>query len=60
LGELSDSKTDIQGHHSVAVVSEFLVVWDLVQEVILQPEVEDVHKWQLEASGNSPLDLRLF
>ena len=46
----NDSKTR-NSHHSVAVLLEFLAVWDLVQEVILQLEVEDVHKWQLEASG---------
>lgn len=42
---------DIQGHHSVAVLVEFLDIWDLVQEVVLQPEVDDVHKWKFEASG---------
>jgi hypothetical protein len=42
---------DIQGHHTVAVLAEFLEVWDLVQEVILLPEVEDVHKWKFESSG---------
>ena len=42
---------DIQGHHSVAVHSEYLDVWDLIQEVVLQPDVEDVHKWRFEASG---------
>jgi len=46
----NDSKTR-KSHHLEAVLSEFLAVWHLVQEVILQPEVEDVHKWQLEASG---------
>jgi len=42
---------DIQGHYSVAVLSEYLDVWDLIQEVVLQPDVEDVHKWRFEASG---------
>ena len=42
---------DIQGHHSVEVLSEFLDIWDLVQETLLLPEVEDVHKWKLDISG---------
>jgi hypothetical protein len=38
-------------------LSEFLDVWDLVQEALLQPEVEDVHTWKFEASGQkSPLN----
>jgi hypothetical protein len=32
-------------------LAEFLDLWDLVQEVVLQPEVDDVHKWKFEASG---------
>lgn len=50
---LSNNKwlEDIQGHYSVAVLSEYLDVWDLVQEVVLQPDVEDVHKWCFEAPG---------
>jgi exonuclease III len=42
---------DIQGHRSVAVMAEYLEIWDMIQEVVLQPEVEDVHKWRFEASG---------
>jgi hypothetical protein len=42
---------DIQSHYPVAILAEFLYIWDLVQEVVLQPEVNDVHKWKLEASG---------
>jgi hypothetical protein len=26
-------------------------IWDLVQDVILQPEFRDIHKWSFEASG---------
>ena len=33
------------------VLSEFLDIWDLVQETLLLPEVEDVHKWKLDISG---------
>jgi hypothetical protein len=30
---------------------EYIQVWDLLLEVQLQPEVEDIHKWRLAASG---------
>jgi len=36
----------------VAVLSEYLDVWDLVQEVVLQPDVEDIHNWRFVASGH--------
>ena len=42
---------DIQDHYSVEVLSEYLDVWGLIQEVVLQPNVEDVHKWRFEVSG---------
>jgi hypothetical protein len=42
---------DIQSHYPVAVLSEFLDIWDLVQDVVLQLDIEDVHKWRFEASG---------
>jgi len=43
---------DIQGHHTVAVLAEYLEIWEMVQEVVLQPEVTDKHKWKFEASGD--------
>jgi hypothetical protein len=30
---------------------DYIQVWDLLLEVQLQPEVEDIHKWRLAASG---------
>ena len=42
---------DIQGQLSVPVLSEYLDIWDLVQAVALQPDVEDIHKWRFDASG---------
>jgi hypothetical protein len=29
----------------VAVLSEYLDLWDLLAEVVLQPEIEDSHIW---------------
>jgi hypothetical protein len=43
---------DIQGHHTVAILAEYLKIWEMVQEVVLQPEVTDKHKWKFEASGD--------
>jgi hypothetical protein len=34
-----------------SLFTEFFVIRDLVQEVILQPKVEDCHKWRLDSSG---------
>jgi len=42
---------DIQGHLTVGVLAEFFVIWDLVQDIPLQPEVEDTHSWRLDSSG---------
>jgi len=42
---------DIQGQYSVVVLVEFLDIWDLLQEVVLQPAVQDKDKWKFEASG---------
>jgi hypothetical protein len=33
------------------VLFEFLLVWDLLQEVQLQPNVEDQHRWLPSSSG---------
>jgi hypothetical protein len=35
----------------MAVLTEYLGQWDLISEVVLQPEVEDIHIWQFSATG---------
>jgi len=42
---------DIQGALIVGVILEFLSLWDLVRDVILQPGVEDSRIWDLSSSG---------
>ncbi|XP_012704012.1 uncharacterized protein LOC105915054 [Setaria italica] len=42
---------DIRGALTVAVLSEYLGLWDLLSEVVLQPEVEDLHIWCFSALG---------
>ncbi|WVZ74309.1 hypothetical protein U9M48_022508 [Paspalum notatum var. saurae] len=42
---------DIKGALTVQVLSEYLLVWDLVDGVELQPDAPDQHRWKLSASG---------
>jgi hypothetical protein len=53
LEALTDDKwvEDLHGNISVAVLMEYLVVWDLLQEVELQPDVPDKHIWRLSPTG---------
>lgn len=43
--------SDIRGALTVDVLAEYLVLWDLLSDVVLQPEIEDTHIWQFSASG---------
>ena len=53
---LTDMKwvADIRGALTVAVLTEYLDLWDLLAEVVLQPEVEDTHIWQFAPTGKYP------
>lgn len=42
---------DIRGALSVHVLVEYLLIWDLVEDVVLQPDVSDQHLWKFSASG---------
>lgn len=42
---------DISGSLTAQVLFEFLLVWDLLQEVQLYPNVEDQHRWLPSSSG---------
>jgi hypothetical protein len=33
------------------VIIEYLQLWDLLEEIALQPEVEDTHIWRLSSTG---------
>lgn len=35
----------------MAVLTEYLGLWNLISEVVLQPDVEDIHIWQFSATG---------
>jgi hypothetical protein len=43
--------TDIKGALTFDVLVEFLGLWDLLAERVLQPDVEDSHIWCFSASG---------
>lgn len=42
---------DIQGALTVGVINEYLALWNLISEVVLQPEVDDVHIWRFSSDG---------
>jgi hypothetical protein len=42
---------DIRGTLTVAVSTEYLDLWDLLTEVVLQPDIEDYHIWQFAPTG---------
>jgi hypothetical protein len=41
---------DIRGALTVTVLAEYLGVWELTSQLVLQPEVEDSHIWRFSAS----------
>jgi hypothetical protein len=41
---------DIQGSLSVDTITEYIQLWDLLDEVQLQQEVDDTHKWRFDSS----------
>ncbi|GJN37197.1 hypothetical protein PR202_gb26125 [Eleusine coracana subsp. coracana] len=42
---------DARGASSVGELREFFALWDIIQDVVLQPEAEDRHYWRLCSSG---------
>jgi len=42
---------DIKGALTLDVLAEYLGLWDLLAERVLQPDVEDSHIWKFSASG---------
>jgi hypothetical protein len=46
---------DIQGSLSVDTITEYIQLWDLLDEVQLQQEVDDTHKWRFDSS-RLPMD----
>lgn len=44
--------SDIKGALLVPLLREYLLIWDLVDDFPLQPEMSDQHHWQLSKSGS--------
>jgi hypothetical protein len=53
LEALSNRKwiSDIKGALSVGVLVDYLNLWELLSEIVLQPEVEDKHIFSIAADG---------
>jgi hypothetical protein len=43
--------SDIKGALSVGVLVDYLNLWELLSEIVLQPEVEDKHIFSIAAYG---------
>jgi hypothetical protein len=43
--------SDIRGGLSVTVLVEYLRLWNLVDVVVLQPDIADQHIWRLSSHG---------
>jgi hypothetical protein len=43
--------SDIHGALSVGIINEFLILWDLIDPIVLRPQVEDKHFFRLAANG---------
>jgi len=43
--------TDIKGALTLEVLAEYLELWEVLSNFILQIEVEDVHMWQFSTTG---------
>lgn len=50
---LSDNSwiSDIQGALTVGVLLEYVVVWDIFSEMVLQPDAADTHVWCFSLNG---------
>ena len=43
---------DIKGAHTVEVLLDYLHILDIVEEIILQPEILDLFRWKLSHDGS--------
>jgi hypothetical protein len=44
---------DIKGALTVPVITEYLLIWDLVDGLVLQPDIPDQHRWKLSSGSYS-------
>ena len=43
---------DIKGARTVQVMYEYLQIWDIVENIVLQQDTPDQYKWKLSQSGS--------
>ena len=42
---------NIRGALTIGALAEYLDVWDLLTDVVLQPDIQDEHRWRHSESG---------
>lgn len=52
--------SDIRGALTARVIWEFVELFQIVDDVILQPEILDAHIWSLSLLDSSPLNLPMM
>ena len=43
--------SDLKGALGVAALVEYLQLWDILSQIVLDPDVEDRHIWRFSSSG---------
>jgi hypothetical protein len=44
---------DIKGAPTVGIIIEYLRLWDIIPDTVLQPQREDKHIWRFSSNGQN-------